>query len=84
MPEQALVERLHAVVLALGDDLLDLVGLVGVHDLVEDATGRHEDLHRRDAAAASPLDEALADDARAANRRATCAPGAARAAGRSR
>ena len=36
MLEQALVERLHAVVLALGDDLLDLVGLVGVHDLVED------------------------------------------------
>src|SRR5262249_44120725 len=33
--QQALVEGLHAVVLALGDDRLDLVGLVGPHDLVE-------------------------------------------------
>ena len=61
--EQALVEGLHAVVLALGDDLLDLVRLVGVHDLVEDPAGRHEHLDRRRPAARALLDEALTDDA---------------------
>ena len=45
--QQALVERLHPVVLAVGDDLLELVGLRRVGDLVEDATGRDEHLHRR-------------------------------------
>ena len=61
--EQALVERLHAVVLALGDDLLDLVRLVGVDDLVEHAAGRHEHLDRRRPTARALLDEALAHDA---------------------
>ena len=55
--EQALVEGLHAVVLALGDDVLDLVRLVGVHDLVEDPAGRDEDLDRGDAAAVAALDQ---------------------------
>src|SRR5439155_14566214 len=41
--EQALVERLHAVVLAVGDDLLDrLASLVRVHDAVEDSTRVHQ------------------------------------------
>src|SRR4029077_11062817 len=58
--QQALIEGLHAVVLALGDDLLDLVGLVGVHDLVEDAARRHEDLDRGHPASVSALHQPLA------------------------
>src|SRR5438477_8497497 len=47
-PEQALVEGLHAVVLALGDDLLELVGLVRVHALVEGTARGHAYLDGRD------------------------------------
>ena len=61
--EQALVERLHAVVLAFGDDALDLVRLVGVHDLVEHATRRHEHFDRGRPSAGALLDEPLAHDA---------------------
>ena len=45
--EQALVERLHPVVLAVGDDLLDLVRLFRVHDLVEHPARRDEHLDGR-------------------------------------
>ena len=62
--EQALVEGLHAVVLALGDHLFDRVRLLGVDDAVEDAAGHHQHLGRRDAAGAvGPLEEPLAHDA---------------------
>ena len=58
--EQRLVEGLHAVVLALGDDLAQAVGLVGVEDHVVRAAGHPEDLAHRDTAlAVGRADESL-------------------------
>ena len=55
--EEALVEGLHAVVLALGDDLLDGLGALRVDDALEDAAGHHHHFRRRHAARpVSPLE----------------------------
>ena len=62
--EQVLVERLHPVVGALGDDLRQLPGQLRVEDHVVDAAGHHQDLAARHAAVAvRGADEALGDDA---------------------
>ena len=62
--EQVLVERLHPVVAALGDDLGELAGQLRVQDHVVDAAGHHQDLAARDAAlAVGGRDQALGDDA---------------------
>src|SRR3712207_8953968 len=42
--EQRLVERLHPVEAAVGDDLGQAAGLLGVHDHVPDAAGHAQDL----------------------------------------
>src|SRR5947208_8298128 len=64
VPEEGLVEGLHAVVLALGDDLRQLAGLLGVDDHVPDPAGHAQDLAGGDAAlAGGGRHEALGDDA---------------------
>ena len=66
--EQRLVEGLHPVVLALGDHLGDLAGLLRVEDQVLDPAGDDHDLADRDAAVAvDARHEPLRD--RAAQRR---------------
>ena len=62
--EQRLIQRLHAVVVALGQHLLELVDPHRVGDAVDDLRGAREDLDGRHAAlAVGPLEEPLADDA---------------------
>ena len=61
--EERLVEGLHAVVGALGDDLGQPAGLRGVDDHVPDAAGHAQDLAGGDAAAVVRAHEALGDDA---------------------
>src|SRR5665811_1479169 len=62
--EQRLVEGAHPVVLAFGDHLGDLAGLVGVEDQVLDAAGHHHHLGGRHAAFAADVgDEPLGDRA---------------------
>src|SRR6266536_4359423 len=61
-PEQGLVERLHPVVIALGDDLVDLRRPGGVHDAVGDAAVVDHHLDRRDTPAAGLWNEPHADD----------------------
>src|SRR5579871_1466040 len=62
--EQRLVEGLHAVVLALGDDLLNRLLVIGLEDAVEDPSRHHHDFNRRHPAlAVGTLEEALAHDA---------------------
>ena len=57
-----LVEGLHAVVLALGDVLVQQVGLFGVADGVLDVAGRHHHLHGGDqAGAVRPREQPLRD-----------------------
>ena len=64
MAEERLVEGLHAVVPAVGDDLVQAAGLRRVHDHVADAAGHPQDLADGDAAAAvGGRHEALGDGA---------------------
>ena len=82
--EEALVEGLHAVELALGDDLFDLVRLFGVDDLVEHAARRDQHLHRRRRGRRCDARRDAGSRCPAARRPATCGSASARAAGRSR
>src|SRR5437667_4619484 len=60
--QQGLIERLHPVVVAVGDDLVDLGGPVGVQDPVGDAAVVDHDLDGGDPAAAGPGNQPHADD----------------------
>ena len=61
--DERLLQRLHAVVLAVAEHLLELVESDRVGDAVDDLGGAGEDLDRRRAAlAVGPLQQALADD----------------------
>ena len=60
--EQALFERAHPVVVALGDHLVDLRRLVGIGDPFGDPSRVHQDLVAGDHPAVAGTDEALTDD----------------------
>src|SRR6266536_1875577 len=60
--QQGLIEGLHPVVVAVGDDLVDLGGSVRVQDPVGDAAVVDHDLDGGDPAAAGPGNQPHADD----------------------
>jgi hypothetical protein len=60
--EHGLVEREHAVVAALGDHLVDLVGLLRIGDPLGDPPGVHQHLETG-ASVPSVVGASLADDA---------------------
>jgi hypothetical protein len=60
--QQMLVERLHAVVLTLGDRVGDEIGPIGIEDELAQADRHHQQSDRGHQAAVRPRDQALRPD----------------------